>query len=552
MKKILYFSLFVTFVLSIYGLDWGLPSRWCIDEPVARAVGMMASKSLIPEGDLLHPTFHYFILILFIAPFLLFLKLTAYPLALVKSAASVSWIHLATVDPNFPQMLYLVARFSSVVFALLIILLTYKLASSCYSKKAGFFGALYLSVTMGFISEAHKSTSSIFLVFMLMLTIFSCIYYVNKKSFYRFIVPFFLGGLTVATKFNGGIVILPLAFYLFTILKEPDGGNTRNLFFVKGLFLSGLMFLAGFFAGFPGLLVNLPDYISAMDYYKTRYVPAETGNAVQLFISGILGYLVTLKDFYGILLFFLVIAGFILAIFRLRNNFALKLIFITVIPYYLAFSFIPKPFEAKYIILITPLILVISSSLIEYTGGLNKILKRSVNVFFVLIWIVSFYYTLCCDRIYTTYDLRYECTKWIEDNIPKDKKIIIAGHPEWVIHTRLFKDREILLLNTKEDNFNQAYNRLYKEGSVYQVSLNDALKVKKELSGSHDNIIIYPVFIYSDRLKIFQKVETKDDVGIDFSKQKVVKEFKKSYNFFWNPNLGGYEPQKIVILTGDK
>lgn len=115
--------------ITVYGINWGLPSRWCIDEPVAVALRMIADKSIVPS-TLLHPTFHYFVLIFFLAPVLIILKIVGYPLLVVKEAASVSWIYLSTVDTIFPTIAYITARLSSAIFVGMCIYLAYKIAKN--------------------------------------------------------------------------------------------------------------------------------------------------------------------------------------------------------------------------------------------------------------------------------------------------------------------------------------------------------------------------------------------------------------------------------------
>lgn len=548
MKKLLLLALFVSVVLILYGICWGLPSRWCIDEPVARALGMLASKSIIPANDYFHPTFHYFILIIFFIPLLIFLKLFSYSFMLVKSAGSVSWIYLTVVDSKFPTFIYLAARASSVVFAVFSVYLAYKIAEKCYSKKSGIISAFFLSVTMGFISEAHRATSSIFLIFMVMATIYSCIYYFKKDKITKFIVPFFLGGLALATKYSGGITIFPLGYYLFKSLKQ-EGGPSFSFWKVllnKKLYLAGVMFLTGFLLGFPGFLISFTEYFKTFNYYGTNYIPQSSASLIPLFISGFFGYLFILKDTFGIALGLFILAGFIFSMSKVKNNFALQIIFITVIPYYLFFSINPKPFEQKYIILIVPFLVILSSGIADYLLYSKR--KIAFSLIFI-IWIASFFYTLKCDEIYAFRDLRYSTTDWIENNIPKDAKIIIIGHPELVIHNELFKSYDITFLNAFGDP-DSKYNKSFVKGKEYRLSEIDSANLLKIINSSHNFYIIYPVFISSDRIDIWKKQEGAYNYSIDLKRQKIIKEFSRKSCFFWNPNLGGYEPDKIIICKG--
>lgn len=559
-KKIILLAVLVlTFFLNIFGITWGLPSKWCIDEPVTDALKTIAAKSILPMGDGFHPTFHYVILIIFLAPVLLFLKVTGYPLDMVQKAASVSWINLSNVDPVFASLIYIVARISSALFAVLSIYLAYRIAKKIYSEMAGIYSALFLGVTMGFIAETHMSKSTALLIFMILLTVFACINYYDRNTIKKYIVPFFCGGLTFATKYNGGIIIFPLGYYLFkTLTKERQLEEGKIKLFVntlllnKNFYVSLTVFLISFLLGFPRIVTNFFDYSKGFNYYRTHYVPQSPVSALPNFISGFLGYFLTLKDIFGMALFFLIIAGIIFSVIKIKPSMPIKIILFMVIPYYIFFSFNPKLFEVKYIIPIVPFLVILSSGIVDNIFKLKYIYKVATSVLLFFIWVISFGYVLACDNIFSRRDIRYEVTDWIEHNIGKEQKLIIIGAAEWVIHYRLFKDYDITLLLNDGSGFNPKYNRHYVGGRQYSVSKEAADKIMEDLTKNHDYFLIYPVFIKTDRICIWKTRKIVLNYGVDIDSQKMLKEFSRVNSFFWNPNLCGYEPEKIMISHGMK
>ena len=71
-SKILIAILLLSIFLNILGVNWGLPDRWNVDEPVAAALKMAYNKQLIPVDDPYHPTFYHFFLIFFMVFLLIY------------------------------------------------------------------------------------------------------------------------------------------------------------------------------------------------------------------------------------------------------------------------------------------------------------------------------------------------------------------------------------------------------------------------------------------------------------------------------------------------
>jgi len=546
-KKLLLGSiLLLGFCLNVYGIWWGLPSRWCVDEPVAAVLKMLAEGSIVPANDYYHPTLHYFFMMIFILPVLMVMKLISYPLNAVAHAASVSWIYLSNTDPNFCNLIYIAARLSSVFAAVAIVYVGWLMAKKCYSEKAGLFTAAFLSVTMGFVSQAHTAKSTMLVVLLVMLSIFFCIKFYGTSGVKKYIVPFFTGGLAIAAKYSGGIILLPLGYYLFELLKGEDKR-------IKKAAMAFISLAIGILAGFPAIIFKFSEYISAAGYYKARYVPDSAGSSIPLFFSGLLGYLNMVKDILGLPLFILVIMGIIYSILKTRFDLPKRLILLVTVPYYLIFSFNPKLFEIKYIILIVPFLVILASGISENIFKADKIRRGVFLVTAVFVWAGAFLYSLACCDIYARSDIRYAATEWIEKNVPSDERIVILGMPEWVVHNRLFKDRDVTFINNEGRKFDRMYNRRFVRGQQHDITEDELKNLTAQINGGADMVVVYPVFIMQDRLNVAADTVIKESHGIDLAREEVLKEFRvKGRSFFWNPNLGGYEPSKVVIAKNSK
>lgn len=408
---------------------------------------------------------------------------------------------------------------------------------------------------MGFISEGHTAKNTTFVMFMIMLTVYFCLKYYKDNKPAKLWIPFFIGGLTGATKYNGFIVIVPLLFYFFGTLIKQDKENKSNRFLSKFIIIPPVSFLSGFILGFPALLTPryFPEFLSSIGFWKRTYVPEISTSLPLLFIAGIAGYFFELKEIFGWPLFTLVIFGIFVSWVKIRNNVYAKIVLLTTVSYYLIFCFASRDFETKYIIPIVPFLIILSSGLMKLVFG-RSYYRKIAYAILAVIFIASFSYTLWCDGIYARNDIRYMSTRWIEENVNKDKRLIILDQPDWVIHNRLFQNYDILVLKNSPRGIASKNNYHFINGQQYTLTKKEIDKILYELRGKHDYYIICSVFIIRERTcpwKYEEKIYT-GGIHLDhLDRYRIVKEFRNVNNCFWSYNLGGYEPDKIVILSGD-
>src|SRR3990167_8552207 len=56
--------------LTVYGLGWGLPDRWCLDEQVASSLRLLQSRSVLTVVSVIHPQLYNFFLAVLFVPYL--------------------------------------------------------------------------------------------------------------------------------------------------------------------------------------------------------------------------------------------------------------------------------------------------------------------------------------------------------------------------------------------------------------------------------------------------------------------------------------------------
>src|SRR3989338_5351084 len=208
---LLVFFLVVHFLLSIYGNDWGLPSRWNADEKVANVLHMAEEKVLYDSyGSFFHPTgYHIFLLVAFV-PAYIYLKMINYPLMELKKAASISWIEVEHLFSDFSTGIYLYARTLSALLGVFLIYLIYLLGKHLYDQRIGIFSAAFLSVCMGIIGINHFAKYSSLQGVCLVLTILLALLALKDKNEKKLLLAFLCGGFSTAVHINGPLLLLPL------------------------------------------------------------------------------------------------------------------------------------------------------------------------------------------------------------------------------------------------------------------------------------------------------------------------------------------------------
>ena len=460
-RIILSIILLLSLFLNIVGITWGLPDRWNVDESVASVLKMAYDKKITPENDITHPTFYYFFLIVFLGFFILLLKLTGYPLYLAASSSAVSWVNFASSDPFLASSLYIIARMLSAILGVATVFTVYLIAKKIYSKKVGLFSALILALSIGFIVDSHYAKSSSLVGLLSVLTVYFCIRAVYNGKFRRdFLIASFLAGLSLATKFNGGILILPLiTTYLYNYTSNYPFTHKSIIYFLKHLktlvnskiVISAIgIYILGFFIGFPGFFLNFTKYHSGLRFYEKHYFIGYLSPGLRAldFLKSAGSYFYRLIDIYGISLFLIVFAGLI-AVSKDKNQ-GKKIILSLVIPYFLIISSIQitKQPIAKYIILIVPFLAIFGGLFLNKLTESRRVPNGIKYLFFLLVLFFSFRHIAYTENIFLKNDIRYIATEWIDKNIPYGASIEIFSELDWYFSSRLLRKYNVVFFGT--------------------------------------------------------------------------------------------------------
>ena len=211
---LLLFCIAISIFLSVYGNTWGLPSRWHADEKIAHVLHMAHQTGLYdPIALFMHTTGYPIFLLIALIPFYFFLKLFHFPLAEIKAAASISWIHMADLFPEFANGIYIYARALSALIGGATVLALYYLGKDLYGKRTGLFAAAFLSVCMGFLGVNHFAKYIALVNFLIVLTLWMAVRSIKHQTHgphTYFYAAFLFAGLTASVHLHGPLLLLPL------------------------------------------------------------------------------------------------------------------------------------------------------------------------------------------------------------------------------------------------------------------------------------------------------------------------------------------------------
>ena len=238
--------LVISLFMRIYGINFGLPYIYNLDEPyfVKPAVNMLT-------GDLNPHAFGH--------PgspvmYLLFLVYSVYFL--------VGWIGgnfpdvrtLINLYENNPEMFHLMGRFLIAVFGIASVFLVYLVGVRTFDKKTGLIAALFMAVSPLHCRYSQIIRTDMIQTFFILVCILFCLFIYQRKETKDYIFAGLFAGLATATKYPGIFVVIPIILAHYFNERDKLYKEGKNLFAKYWLFC-GLMLIGGLFVA-GGVLVD--------------------------------------------------------------------------------------------------------------------------------------------------------------------------------------------------------------------------------------------------------------------------------------------------------
>jgi 4-amino-4-deoxy-L-arabinose transferase-like glycosyltransferase len=343
----------VALLLRVYGIEFGLPLHYHIDETRV----MSRVMKMVTTGDLNPHFFHY--------PSFIFYFLSV----LVAGYYGVHFIPFALgsiIDGRVPSLsafrlafeadvttLYLIGRLSNALFGVLTVLLVYFLVRELFNRRTAFFASIALAVTPLHALESHYIKQEVLMTLFMMLALYIAVRGVGsarKTSSYLVGVT---SGIAASVKYNG-ILALSVAPLLF----RKQGRLSISSFFGKGMFLTAAVAVLAFLVFSPYVVLDFSrfstDFVYEMFHVAEKGHPGFDLNGEGLIYHRVLYQVLAAFPFsLGLPIYIFSLLGIVFGIFSRDRGFLWIVFF--VLPYFLATSVMKVVFLRYYMPIIVVL-----------------------------------------------------------------------------------------------------------------------------------------------------------------------------------------------------
>ena len=200
--------LFVALAVRLWGLNFGLPYAYHIDEPryIFSAVGMWQDGTLNP-GWFNQPTLYTYLIAVVLGVYYGFGRLLG---AFVSTADLFRPPYHFDGFIPFPEE-FLLARLLTVVLALATVWVVYRLGQQWLGQKGAVGAAAFLALSIFHVTSSHFIATDVPVGLFIMLTLFFCIRLTETGQTRDYVWVGLFAGLAVGTKYSAYVLVVPAA-----------------------------------------------------------------------------------------------------------------------------------------------------------------------------------------------------------------------------------------------------------------------------------------------------------------------------------------------------
>jgi 4-amino-4-deoxy-L-arabinose transferase-like glycosyltransferase len=412
--------------LRIWGLNYDLPYIYHPDEPLSLSI----IQPLFKTGDLnphffQYPSLFYYINAIAYVPYYLIGKLLGIFTSRNDILAPISLI-MGVVRAPMPSIV-LLGRTITVIFGVGSVVLIYIIGKQLTGKAiVGMLAALMLAVAIPNVSLSRYITPDTFVVFFATASFLASVLIYKQGKTRYYVIAGICVGLTASTKYNGGLIVLPMILAHF-LRYGKLALNNRNLY------IALLMCVCGFLIGTPFALLDFPKFWADMKFQAIHYSTGHAGMEGDT-LKWYLSYMWRT----GGILYVLSILGILQGIYSRSKELILLSSFAVV--YFVFINSLVVRNDRTFLPL-TPFLFLLAASFLEFlfrkssTLISNKWRNISKLVLYGLVLItLIFPLSISINRtiLVTSTDSRETSRVWIENNLPAGAKIALESYSPYV------------------------------------------------------------------------------------------------------------------------
>lgn len=268
--------------LRVWGISYDLPYVYHPDEPVSITI----AQNMFKTGDLNPHFFGYSSLVFYIQtmayiPYYLFGKVMGV-FQTRQDILSLVSLTMGVTRALMPTAI-LLQRLVSVCFGVGTVVLTFFIGKHISGKElVGFLAALMMAISPSIVTHSRLITPNIFVIFFALAAFLASMLIYQHGKTWHYVVAGLCVGFTISSKYNGGLIVLPLLLAHF--LRYGKGSLKEGKLYVA-LFLCGV----GFLATTPFALLDFPkfyeDFVFHAQYYSSVRHPGMEGNTLKWYLD---------------------------------------------------------------------------------------------------------------------------------------------------------------------------------------------------------------------------------------------------------------------------
>lgn len=383
--------------LRFYGLDWGLPWRYHVDENAFINAANAMRKA--PHFNYLNPKWFY------------------HPSLNIYIVCFLSWIYSLFASLTLPKV-HLLGRINSAFWGTVSIPMLYLLGRRLYGALSGILAALFLSVVVIHVQMSHFFTPDVTLVFFLLATMFFSAGLMKSGLTRDYVFAGVAAGIGMASKYWAPVMLPLIVAHIIRLLDLRKSSWQENRKLLVAFIVAG----TAFFVLSPYVILDAKFAIPKIIWWAKK----TTGDIPQIWayhFAGTLPYIYHLTRnlpwALGWPLAIISGAGFVLCLIRHRREDILLVSWI-IINFLLIGSWYIK--SIRYILPLIPFLClgaaVLVSNLLSRSG--TRIIG---NILALVAFLWSAIFSLAFIHIYSVPHSKTQASEWVYGNISPGSRI---------------------------------------------------------------------------------------------------------------------------------
>lgn len=399
--------------LRVYGIDFGLPNTYHLDElQKYQAIKQMYESGQLNPKYFLHPS--------------LLLYLTY----------GLNWLtNQIAPEILFLESIIISGRTVSCIAGVLSIYLVFKIANSLWNSRAGLVAASLMATFPLAVTCSRYLKEDSLLTFVILLTVFLTIKAAERGSIKYLLLAGIAAGLSASVKYSGILSIFILWGHPFICRNSSVSFGSR----ITSTAIASLIVPLGFLIGTPYALIDSPKFLADFAYERNHMISGHSSAitaASHYWMFHVKHSLLNGMTFLNLMLGIMAMG----AIFR-KFKFPALYILALFLLYYLPAEFVrakPAPQPERYILPCLPFMALAIAWLFE-TGRETRL--RAFSSLMVIFGIVISSYRSMTLASEITPDTRDQAAKWLTQVVEPSETVLI----DWEAYGPQLKDTKFKL-----------------------------------------------------------------------------------------------------------